>query len=73
VEKRQRSFPLETHGWNGFGKFLVRHKSGILRKIPLTGETILTKDKRKIRFVGLRSPCAGRYSIRNGSTSSEAC
>jgi len=36
-----------------FGKFSVRHKSGILRKIPFTGETILTKDRRKIRFVSL--------------------
>ena len=38
---------------NSFGKFSVRHKRGILRKIPFTGETILTKDKRKIRFVSL--------------------
>ena len=36
-----------------FGKFSVRHKSGIQRRIPFTGETILTKDKRKIRFVSL--------------------
>ena len=36
-----------------FGKFSVRHKSGILRKIPFTGETILTKDRRKVRFVSL--------------------
>jgi nucleoid DNA-binding protein len=38
-----------------FGKFSVRHKPGILRKIPFTGETILTKDKRKVRFVSLGS------------------
>ncbi len=38
---------------NSFGKFSVRHKRGILRKIPFTGETKLTKDKRKIRFVSL--------------------
>jgi nucleoid DNA-binding protein len=38
-----------------FGKFSVRHKSGILRKIPFTGETILTKDRRTIRFVSLGS------------------
>lgn len=38
---------------NSFGKFSVRHKRGILRKIPFTGETILTKDKRKIRFLSL--------------------
>jgi nucleoid DNA-binding protein len=36
-----------------FGKFSVRHKSGILRKIPFTGETIRTKDRRKVRFVSL--------------------
>src|ERR1700690_2890590 len=36
-----------------FGKFSIRHKSGILRKIPFTGKTILTKDKRKIRFTSL--------------------
>jgi nucleoid DNA-binding protein len=36
-----------------FGKFSVRHKPGIRRRIPFTGETILTKDKRKIRFVSL--------------------
>ena len=38
---------------NSFGKFSVRHKPGILRKIPFTGQTILTKDRRKIRFVSL--------------------
>lgn len=36
-----------------FGKFSVRHKSGNFRRIPFTGETILTKDKRKVRFVSL--------------------
>ena len=36
---------------NSFAKFSVLHKPGILRKIPFTGETILTKDKRKVRFV----------------------
>ena len=40
---------------NSFGKFSVRHKRGILRKIPFTGETILTKDRRKVRFVSLGS------------------
>ena len=38
---------------NSFGKFSVRHKRGILRKIPFTGKTILTKDRRKVRFVSL--------------------
>ena len=50
---------LETDGFylklGSFGKFSVRHKPGILRKIPFTGETILTKDRRKIRFVSLGS------------------
>jgi nucleoid DNA-binding protein len=37
----------------GFGKFSVRHKPGIRRKIGYTGEIIQTKMKRKIRFVSL--------------------
>jgi nucleoid DNA-binding protein len=48
---------LSTDGFTlklgSFGKFSVRHKPGILRKIPFTGETILTKDRRKITFVSL--------------------
>jgi nucleoid DNA-binding protein len=36
-----------------FGKFSIRHKQGILRRIPFTGETILTKDRRKVTFVSL--------------------
>ena len=48
---------LDTDGFtlklDSFGKFSVRHKPGILRKIPFTGETILTKDRRKVRFVSL--------------------
>jgi hypothetical protein len=31
----------------------VRHKPGILRRIPFTGETILTEDRRKVTFVSL--------------------
>jgi nucleoid DNA-binding protein len=50
---------LATNGFTlklgSFGKFSVRHKAGILRKIPFTGETILTKDRRKVRFVSLGS------------------
>jgi nucleoid DNA-binding protein len=38
---------------NGFGKFSVRHKPGIRRRIGFTGETIQTKMRRKIRFVSL--------------------
>lgn len=48
---------LGTNGFtlklSSFGKFSIRHKPGIRRKIPFTGETILTKDKRKVRFVSL--------------------
>ena len=50
---------LETNGFTlklgSFGKFSVRHKPGILRKIPFTGETILTKDRRKVGFISLGS------------------
>jgi len=38
-----------------FGKFSVRHKPGILRKIPFTGKTIVTRDRRTVRFVSLGS------------------
>ena len=38
-----------------FGKFSVRHKTGILRRIPFTGKTILTKDRRTVRFISLGS------------------
>jgi nucleoid DNA-binding protein len=38
---------------NSFGKFSVRHKPGILRKIPFTGEVKQIPAKRKIRFVSL--------------------
>jgi nucleoid DNA-binding protein len=38
---------------NGFGKFSVRHKPGILRKIGFSGETIQTKALRKVMFVSL--------------------
>lgn len=38
---------------NRFGKFSVRHKPGILRKIGFTGETVQTKALRKIRFLSL--------------------
>jgi nucleoid DNA-binding protein len=48
---------LETNGFTlkmgSFGKFSVRHKAGILRRIPFTGKTILTKDRRKVRFISL--------------------
>lgn len=38
---------------NSFGKFYVRHRPGIRRKIGFSGETVQTKMKRKIRFVSL--------------------
>jgi len=38
---------------NTFGKFYVRHKPGILRKIGFSGETIQTKALRKIKFISL--------------------
>ena len=38
---------------NSFGKFSIRHKSGIRRKIPFTGETKLTKGKKKVKFTTL--------------------
>jgi nucleoid DNA-binding protein len=48
---------LGTNGFTlmlgGFGKFYVRHKPGIRRKIGYTGEIIQTKMKRKIRFISL--------------------
>jgi nucleoid DNA-binding protein len=36
-----------------FGKFKVRHTKGKMRKIPLTGKTQMTADKRKVKFVAL--------------------
>lgn len=36
-----------------FGKFSVRHKPGIRRKIGFSGETLMTKDRRKVSFVTL--------------------
>jgi nucleoid DNA-binding protein len=51
-----------------FGKFSVRHKPGILRKIPFTGETILTKDRRKITFVSLGSLRRCEAVISNGGS-----
>src|ERR1700740_838614 len=48
---------LHTDGFTlklgSLGKFSVRHKPGILRKIPFTGETILTKPRRKVGFISL--------------------
>ena len=38
---------------NSFGKFSVRHRPGIVRKLGFSGETIRTKMLRKIKFVSL--------------------
>jgi nucleoid DNA-binding protein len=38
---------------NGFGKFYVRHKPGIRRKIGFSGQTIQTKTLRKVKFISL--------------------
>ena len=38
---------------NGFGKFFVRHKPGICRKIGFNGQTIQTKPLRKVKFISL--------------------
>jgi nucleoid DNA-binding protein len=48
---------LETNGFTlklgSFGKFSVRHKAGIRRKIGFSGETIQTKRLRKVKFISL--------------------
>jgi nucleoid DNA-binding protein len=36
-----------------FGKFYVRHKPGILRKVGFSGRTIQTKALRKVKFISL--------------------
>ena len=50
---------LQTDGFTlklgGFGKFSVRHKPGILRKIGFSGQIVQTKPLRKVRFVSLGS------------------
>jgi len=48
---------LVTNGFqlklNSFGKFSIRHKKGIKRKIPFTGEVKMTNAKRKVKFITL--------------------
>lgn len=36
-----------------FGKFSIRHKAGIRLKIGFTGQTILTRSLRKVKFITL--------------------
>jgi nucleoid DNA-binding protein len=38
-----------------FGKFSVRHKPGIYRKVGFSGQTIQTKPLRKVKFISLGS------------------
>jgi nucleoid DNA-binding protein len=38
---------------NSFGKFIIRHKPGIYRKIGYSGEMVTTRAKRKVKFVAL--------------------
>ena len=48
---------LQTDGFTlklgSFGKFSVRHKPGIYRKVGFSGQTIQTKPLRKVKFVSL--------------------
>jgi nucleoid DNA-binding protein len=48
---------LQTDGFTlklgRFGKFYVRHKPGILRKIGFSGQTMQTKPLRKVKFISL--------------------
>lgn len=36
-----------------FGKFSVRHKPGICRKVGFSGQTVQTKPLRKVKFISL--------------------
>jgi hypothetical protein len=51
-----------------FGKFSVRHKPGILGRIPFSGKTILTNDRRKAGS-SVRADCG---STRRWSSGGEA-
>src|SRR6266478_1180337 len=46
---------LDTDGFTlklgSFGKFSVKHKAGIRRKVGFSGATILTKMRRKVKFI----------------------
>jgi nucleoid DNA-binding protein len=48
---------IEVNGFTSeaavFGKFEARHRQGKMRKIPLTGKTQMTGDKRKVKFFPL--------------------
>jgi nucleoid DNA-binding protein len=38
---------------SSFGKFSVRHKPGVLRKVGFSGQTVQTKPLRKVKFISL--------------------
>jgi nucleoid DNA-binding protein len=66
---------LNNSGTNGFtlklgsfGKFSVRHKPSILRKIPFTGETMHTKARRTVRFVSLGALRRAEPLVEQGGT-----
>lgn len=48
---------LSTEGFSlklgGFGKFKVRHLKATIRRVGFSGETVITKAKRKVKFVPL--------------------
>jgi nucleoid DNA-binding protein len=48
---------IDTNGFTlklpCFGKFEVRHKTGKMRRIPLTGKVQMTADKSKVKFIPL--------------------
>jgi len=59
---------------NSFGKFSVRHRPGIVRKLDFSGETIRTKMLRKIKFVSRgASPTGARWLMRRCLANVFAC
>lgn len=38
---------------SNLGKLSVHHRKGAMRRIPITGESIMTKDRKKVRFNAL--------------------
>lgn len=48
---------LQTDGFTlklgSFGKFFVRHKAGILRKVGFSGQIVQTKPLQKVKFISL--------------------
>ena len=48
---------LHTDGFTlklgSFGKFSIRHRAGIQRKVGFSGQTVQTKSLRKVKFIAL--------------------